>query len=48
MEIVLVNSMSDNMSSDAFCFEQFFLDFETRGVSGIDIPVLTIGINPSK
>ena len=48
IEIVPVKSMADDMSSGVSYFEQFVWDLETRGVSDIDIPVLIIGISPSK
>lgn len=45
IEIVPVKSLSAEMSTGVFHFEQFVWDLENRGVADIDIPVLIIGID---
>jgi hypothetical protein len=47
VEIVPVEVFADEMSTGASYFEQFLWDFEARGVSNIDLPVLIIGIDAS-
>ena len=44
IEIVLMKSLADEMSTGVSYFEQFTWDLEQRGVSDIDIPVLILGI----
>jgi len=44
IEIVPVKSFANEMSTGVSYFEQFVWDLEHRGVSGIDIPVLVLGI----
>jgi hypothetical protein len=44
IEIMSVKPSADEMSTGFSYFEQFVWDLKHRGVSGIDIPVLVLGI----
>ena len=44
IEVVPVNSLCKHMSTGVADFDQLMIDFEYRGESNIDIPVLVIGI----
>ena len=44
IEVVPTQELSCNMSTGVSSFEQLLIDFENRGESNIDIPVLVVGI----
>lgn len=45
IEIVPVKGFADSMSTGVSYFEQFVWDLDKRGVAGIDIPVLILGVD---
>lgn len=47
IEIVLMQSMVDRMSTGISAFEHLMIDFEHRGTADIDVPVLVLGIGPT-
>lgn len=48
IEIVLTQEMIDCMSTGVSAFEHLMIDFKYRGEADIDIPVLVLGIEPTK